>query len=68
MHAAGLEISHTVPDKKPAEFDLVFDVKSDGWFNLISNIGTYASGRCGGLQLGGRSFRQRGADRLQFGQ
>jgi acyl transferase domain-containing protein/NAD(P)-dependent dehydrogenase (short-subunit alcohol dehydrogenase family)/acyl carrier protein len=40
LHAAGLEISHGLPDKKPAEFDLVFDVKSDGWFNLISSIGT----------------------------
>jgi len=39
IHGAGLEISHAVPDKKPAEFDLVFDVKSDGWFNLISNLG-----------------------------
>jgi acyl transferase domain-containing protein/acyl carrier protein/NAD(P)-dependent dehydrogenase (short-subunit alcohol dehydrogenase family) len=39
MHAAGLEISHRLPDKKPGEFDLVFDVKSDGWFNLISSIG-----------------------------
>jgi len=25
--------------KKPTEFDLVFDVKSDGWFNVISGIG-----------------------------
>ncbi|MDM7995676.1 MAG: SDR family NAD(P)-dependent oxidoreductase [Acidobacteriota bacterium] len=40
IHAAGLEISRTIPDKKPAEFDLVFDVKSDGWFNLISGIGS----------------------------
>ena len=40
LHAAGLEISHGLPDKKPAEFDLVFDVKSDGWFNLVSSIGT----------------------------
>jgi NAD(P)-dependent dehydrogenase (short-subunit alcohol dehydrogenase family) len=39
LHAAGLEISRIVPDKKPAEFDLVFDVKSDGWFNLVSAIG-----------------------------
>jgi len=39
LHAAGLEISHLLPDKKPAEFDLVFDVKSDGWFNLLSNLG-----------------------------
>ncbi len=39
VHAAGLEISHKLPDKKPGEFDLVFDVKSDGWFNLISGIG-----------------------------
>jgi acyl transferase domain-containing protein/acyl carrier protein/NAD(P)-dependent dehydrogenase (short-subunit alcohol dehydrogenase family) len=39
LHAAGMEISHNIPDKKPGEFDLVFDVKSDGWFNLISNLG-----------------------------
>ncbi len=39
VHAAGLEISHLLPDKKPSEFDLVFDVKSDGWFNLMSGIG-----------------------------
>ncbi len=39
LHAAGLEISHLLPDKKPKEFDLVFDVKSEGWFNLLSAIG-----------------------------
>jgi acyl transferase domain-containing protein/NAD(P)-dependent dehydrogenase (short-subunit alcohol dehydrogenase family)/acyl carrier protein len=39
MHAAGLEISRSVSDKKAAEFDLVFDVKSDGWFNMISAVG-----------------------------
>jgi len=35
MHAAGLEISRTLPDKEPREFELVFDVKSDGLFNLL---------------------------------
>jgi len=39
LHAAGLEVSRLLPDKKPGEFDLVFDVKSDGWFNLMSNLG-----------------------------
>ncbi len=39
LHAAGLEVSHLLPDKKPGEFNLVFDVKSDGWFNLLSNLG-----------------------------
>ncbi|NWG13655.1 MAG: SDR family NAD(P)-dependent oxidoreductase [Acidobacteria bacterium] len=39
VHAAGLEISHLLPDKRPGEFDLVFDVKSDGWFNLMSQMG-----------------------------
>jgi len=34
-----LEVSRLLPDKKPAEFDLVFDVKSDGWFNMMSNLG-----------------------------
>ena len=35
LHAAGLEISRDLPDKEPGEFDLVFGVKSDGWFNLF---------------------------------
>jgi acyl transferase domain-containing protein/NAD(P)-dependent dehydrogenase (short-subunit alcohol dehydrogenase family) len=39
VHAAGIEISHLLPDKSPREFDLVFDVKSDGWFNLLHAIG-----------------------------
>ena len=39
IHAAGLEISRIVPDKQPSEFDLVFDVKSEGWFNLLSGLG-----------------------------
>jgi NAD(P)-dependent dehydrogenase (short-subunit alcohol dehydrogenase family) len=39
LHAAGLEISHMLPDKEPSEFDLVFDVKSNGWFHLLRAIG-----------------------------
>ncbi|MCC6847114.1 MAG: SDR family NAD(P)-dependent oxidoreductase [Deltaproteobacteria bacterium] len=39
LHAAGLEVSRTLPDKPPEEFDRVFDVKSDGWFNLLRAIG-----------------------------
>ena len=39
LHAAGLERSHFLPDKDPKEFDLVFDVKADGWFNLLRAIG-----------------------------
>jgi NAD(P)-dependent dehydrogenase (short-subunit alcohol dehydrogenase family) len=39
LHAAGIERSHTLPDKPPEEFDLVFDVKCDGWFNLLHAIG-----------------------------
>jgi acyl transferase domain-containing protein/NAD(P)-dependent dehydrogenase (short-subunit alcohol dehydrogenase family)/acyl carrier protein len=35
VHAAGLEISHLLPDKEPREFDLVFDVKANGWFNVM---------------------------------
>jgi NAD(P)-dependent dehydrogenase (short-subunit alcohol dehydrogenase family)/acyl carrier protein len=38
LHAAGIERSHFLPDKDPREFDLVFDVKSDGWFNLLHAI------------------------------
>ena len=39
LHAAGLERSHFLPDKDAKEFDLVFDVKADGWFNLLKAIG-----------------------------
>ena len=39
LHAAGLEVSRFLPDKTDREYDLVFDVKSDGWFNLLSAIG-----------------------------
>jgi acyl transferase domain-containing protein len=39
LHAAGLDASHALPDKEPAEYDLVFGVKSDGWFNLLRAIG-----------------------------
>jgi acyl transferase domain-containing protein len=39
LHAAGLEISRNLPEKEPREFDLVFDVKSDGWFNVIRGAG-----------------------------
>jgi len=39
LHAAGIERSHSLPDKDPREFDLVFDVKCDGWFNLLHAIG-----------------------------
>jgi NAD(P)-dependent dehydrogenase (short-subunit alcohol dehydrogenase family)/acyl carrier protein len=39
LHAAGTERSHFLPEKDPREFDLVFDVKCDGWFNLLHAIG-----------------------------
>jgi acyl transferase domain-containing protein/acyl carrier protein len=39
LHAAGLERSHFLPDKEGREFDVVFDVKADGWFNLLHAIG-----------------------------
>ncbi len=38
LHAAGLDRSHSLADKDPREFDLVFDVKSDGFFNLLHAI------------------------------
>ncbi len=39
LHAAGIERSHPLPNKDPREFDLVFDVKSDGFFHLLYAIG-----------------------------
>jgi NAD(P)-dependent dehydrogenase (short-subunit alcohol dehydrogenase family) len=39
LHAGGLEISRLLPDKPAEQFDLVFDVKANGWFSLMSAIG-----------------------------
>jgi 3-oxoacyl-(acyl-carrier-protein) synthase/NAD(P)-dependent dehydrogenase (short-subunit alcohol dehydrogenase family)/acyl carrier protein len=39
IHAAGIEISHMLPDKDDAEFARVFGVKTDGWFNLLKAAG-----------------------------
>jgi acyl transferase domain-containing protein/NAD(P)-dependent dehydrogenase (short-subunit alcohol dehydrogenase family)/acyl carrier protein len=39
LHGAGIERSHSLPDKNPKEFDTVFDVKSDAFFNLLHAIG-----------------------------
>jgi NAD(P)-dependent dehydrogenase (short-subunit alcohol dehydrogenase family) len=35
LHAGGIEISRPLADKAPAEFDLVFDIKADGFFSLL---------------------------------
>src|SRR5690606_27345255 len=35
IHAAGLLVDRTLPDKEPAQFDLVFDVKADGFYHLL---------------------------------
>jgi NAD(P)-dependent dehydrogenase (short-subunit alcohol dehydrogenase family)/acyl carrier protein len=35
VHAAGLEMSRALPDKDPVQFNLVYDVKADGFFNLL---------------------------------
>jgi NAD(P)-dependent dehydrogenase (short-subunit alcohol dehydrogenase family)/acyl carrier protein len=39
LHAAGIDRSHSLKDKEQSEFDLVFDVKSDGLFHLLHAIG-----------------------------
>jgi acyl transferase domain-containing protein/acyl carrier protein/NAD(P)-dependent dehydrogenase (short-subunit alcohol dehydrogenase family) len=39
LHAAGLDRSRSLAEKEPREFDLVFDVKSDGFFNLLHAVG-----------------------------
>ncbi len=35
LHAGGLLIDRTLPNKEPGQFDLVFDVKADGFFSLL---------------------------------
>ncbi|HKT88952.1 MAG TPA: SDR family NAD(P)-dependent oxidoreductase, partial [Candidatus Sulfotelmatobacter sp.] len=39
LHAAGLDRSRSLSEKDAREFDLVFDVKADGFFNLLHAIG-----------------------------
>ena len=39
VHAAGVEVSRALPDKEAPEFDLVHDVKVDGWFNVVNAAG-----------------------------
>ena len=39
IHAAGLEISRSIPKKSQEEFDLVFDVKTEGWYNIMAGLG-----------------------------
>ncbi len=39
LHCAGMEVSHNLVDKPQREFDLVFDVKANGWFNLLQALG-----------------------------
>jgi malonyl CoA-acyl carrier protein transacylase len=35
VHAGGIEISRRLPEKEAREFDLVFDIKADGFFSLL---------------------------------
>jgi len=42
LHCAGLEISHFLSDKPQREFDLVFDVKAEGWLNVLHALGDVA--------------------------
>ncbi|MBN1936519.1 MAG: SDR family NAD(P)-dependent oxidoreductase, partial [Anaerolineae bacterium] len=35
IHAAGVERSHLLPDKSAQEFAQVYDIKADGFFNLL---------------------------------
>ncbi|HSE72848.1 MAG TPA: SDR family oxidoreductase, partial [Nocardioidaceae bacterium] len=39
VHAAGVEVSRALPDKEAREYDVVHDVKADGWFNLLNAAG-----------------------------
>ncbi len=44
LHAAGLDVSRFLSDKSDQEYDLVFDVKADGWFNLLHAVGSMPLG------------------------
>ncbi|MCZ7667966.1 MAG: SDR family NAD(P)-dependent oxidoreductase [Chloroflexi bacterium] len=36
VHAGGIEISKVLPDKPAEQFNLVYDIKADGFFSLLS--------------------------------
>ncbi|MEZ4516695.1 MAG: SDR family oxidoreductase [Chloroflexota bacterium] len=36
VHAGGIEISRSLADKDPDQFNLVFDIKADGFFSLLN--------------------------------
>jgi acyl transferase domain-containing protein/NAD(P)-dependent dehydrogenase (short-subunit alcohol dehydrogenase family) len=44
LHAGGIEISKTLDAKEPQEFDLVFDIKADGFFNILKAAQSLAVG------------------------
>jgi acyl transferase domain-containing protein/NAD(P)-dependent dehydrogenase (short-subunit alcohol dehydrogenase family) len=46
IHAAGLLIDKMLPDKQPEQFDLVYDVKADGFFNLLKATQGMPIGAC----------------------
>jgi NAD(P)-dependent dehydrogenase (short-subunit alcohol dehydrogenase family) len=46
VHCAGLEISHFLPDKPQREYDLVFDVKVEGWLSLLRSLRGAEIGAC----------------------
>ena len=64
IHAGGLEISHFLPDKPQQEFDLVFDVKADGWHHILDRAGRGEAARGRRLLLDRRAVRERRPDRL----
>ena len=54
LHAGGVEISRSLADKEPKEFDLVFDVKAEGLFNILHAAKDLPIGEVGGQAVLGR--------------
>ena len=65
LHCAGVEISHYLPEKPQREYDLVFDVKADGWFNLLRALRGAELGTAVVFSSIAGPVRQRRPDRLQ---
>ena len=59
LHAGGLLIDRILPNKEPHQFDLVFDVKADGFFSLL-RAAKGMNRRHRVLQLGSRRFGNNG--------
>ena len=68
LHAAGLEISHALPDKEPRRVRPGLRREGDGWFNVLAGAGDLPIGATVAFSSVAGRFGNAGPDRLQRGE